>query len=164
MLKIISCSCMTPIHENKLQLQSFFASFFISPINFKNRQMNFHNNISVSNKKPNPAIWWVSLSCTRRERALVSTAQHWDGEPRARSALEQRGAALGQVLLRCYQHWQAVAAQQQHMHILSTSGNAFLNINTSSQKQPRENTARAQHLYQLNNPTFPSEALRQNDF
>lgn len=39
------------IPENKLQLQSFFASFFISHINFKNKQMNFHSNISVSNKK-----------------------------------------------------------------------------------------------------------------
>lgn len=53
---------MTPIRENKLQLQSFFASFFISPINFKNKQMNFHSNISVSNqnpdagKKPSPVI------------------------------------------------------------------------------------------------------------
>lgn len=53
---------MTLIPENKLQLQTFLLFFSISPINSKNKQMNFPSNISVSNKKldaeknPNPGI------------------------------------------------------------------------------------------------------------
>lgn len=59
----------------------------------------------------------------------------------------------------------ARSTHQQHTHILKTSGNAFLNINTSFHKYPQEKApaVRAQHLQQLNTPRFPLEALRQCD-
>lgn len=107
----------------------------------------------------------VLLSCTRREWALESTPQHWKWESTGQSASEQWGAAFMQVLFRCYQHWEAVATHQQHMHILNRSGNTFLIINNSFQKYPQEKapTVKAHRLYQLNNLSFPFEALRQND-
>lgn len=74
---------MTLTPENKLQLQSFFASFLISHIDFKNKQMNFHSHISVSsnkldagNKTPNPAIRCLTR-LHRRQRAPASTPQLW---------------------------------------------------------------------------------------
>lgn len=59
----------------------------------------------------------------------------------------------------------ALSTQQQHTHIPNTSGNAFLHINTSFHKYPQEKApaVTAQHSHQLNNPRFPSEALRQSD-
>lgn len=115
----------------------------------------------MKGKSPNPAMM------------SYSAAQGGSGPWRAPTTLEMRtnsSECFGTVRS-CLQakfcpgaiSTEAVGTHQQHVHILNRSGNAFLNIYTSLQKYSQEKAVTAQHLYQLNKPSFPLEELRQND-